>query len=285
MSMKRGFTNEGYQRVFVTKTFEQVSHTIASINFANRRTWWPGATRHTASLSPVGSVVQLDSELVCVHEIPDGSSIVHYYTSSDYEVQVRVDGETLQNKEYGYESGMPANVDPMAYQVDYATGTLTFNSSLAGKSVEVDYSLPGPGYFKLCPPSGKLWRVHHIELQFSTSHTAWTNPMEFCGGLAHPAVAGGAEILGTKKKYRGMADILNFANLGTLVPACGELTSDVYQIPFSYLTGYSLYPAGYAFDLSTPHAASFLRLCVKYGLPFENCELASATFYVLEEPL
>lgn len=285
---KKGFTPEGYQKVAVGKSYQDKSLTLVSFNFANTRTWWQGSTRVEESLSLEDDnqtvlLTQGSGGVVNIYEIADGLSPNHQYSPEDYKVQVILDGEDISAYEYGYEAGQPIPSDPRAYQVDYALGRILFDNSQSPSSLSVSYSLPGPGVFKLSAPPDTQWRVHHIELQFSVPHGAWANPMEFVMGFQRPDVAAGTPTPVMLKTYRGMGDILNFANLGSPVPACGELTHDLYQVPFSYLSGFIIFPLDHAFDLEQMNAVNYVELRMKYGLPIPDCELATASFYVFEE--
>jgi hypothetical protein len=125
--------------------------------------------------------------------------------------------------------------------------------------------------------------VHHIELQFGVDHTAWANPMQFVLGVNY-AATGNTDYPAKVFTYRRMADILNKANLGTEVPQCGELGAKSYQIPFDYISGFTMVPKGTTPD-ATKNTVNYLNLNMKYDLPIPGTALATASFYIFEEDL
>lgn len=285
-------SSEGWLKVVTNKNYELPSITAVSINYANKRTWWFGSTRTTLeTVTPDGTgtiyTLAAGGEIINIYELTEGDVQTAWYDPNGYRVRVYKNSSELVGREYGFESGSTAanttGSHADAYTVNYQTGVVTFDNSQTGHTIEVSYSKPVTGNFKLSPPTGKLWRIHHIELQFGVDHTAWTNPMQFVMGVNYSAT-GNNDVAAKTYTYRGIADILNKANLGTAVPACGELTADLYQIPFDYISGFNLVPRGTTPD-PAKNTVNYLELKMKYDLTIPGTQLATASFYIFEETL
>lgn len=286
-------TPDGKPEFAPIKSFELTSLTVVSIDFARKKTWWFGSDRidevDVSSSGGLGLIYNLqNSELIDIYSISEGVTAHDVYDPSLYRMMVTKDGNDITDKEYGYDTRLgihaplPAANHSDAYKVDYENGIVTFDNDQSAHQIDISYSIPNAGNFQLTPPPDKKWRVNHIELQFSKNHTAWDSPMEFVVGVNYD-LTGNTDVEAKVKTYRGMRDILNYANLGTEVPACGELTDSSYQIPFSYITGFTIVPRGVT--PATGNTMNYMELRMKYDLPIPNCEIATASFYIIEEDL
>lgn len=292
---KPGYSPEGRQIVVAHKTFEQPSRTVVSINFANKQTWWFGSVRVAEAVSlseelaPQGCVYPLSVEgpIINIYSFVEGDLLTSYYSPANYKVEVKKNGISLAGKEYGFEAGSTSEnttgSHPDAYKVDYANGRIVFDNPQEGHSIEVTYSRPDKATFKVSSPEGKRWRVHHVELQFGVDHTAWLSPLEFVMGT-NLSTEESSDYDAVVFTYRSIDDILDKANLGTFVPACGDMTAGRYQIPFDYIAGFTVVPRGTAPNPSK-NTVNYFGLRSKYDLPIPNTQKATASFYIFEENL
>lgn len=275
-------TSEGMLLVSPLKSFEQPSLAFVSVDYAKKTTWWVDSERvtdETAVDSGDGLTWDLVGEnLVNIYQLTDGEMANHFYTPTSYKVVVKRDGVDISSSQYGYEGGSVAAGKNYPYQVNYVTGQVIFDASQAGHTILVSYSKGLYGKFRLVAPTGYKLCLEHVELQFTIDHGAWTSPMEFV------SIIGANEyVVGT---YRGMRDILNKFNPGNVVPATGEFTKDLYQIPYNYPSGYTIVPPGTPITkLNTMHG---LELRMKYPtIPLDpaKTEMSTATFYCFKKAL
>ena len=277
-------TPEGIIEVVNRKSFELPSQTLVSIDYGNKRTWWMNSERHTDDLiapEPDGKTYSLpDNDIINVYEITDGLTPTHMYDPEAYRVKVKKNGVDITHLEEGFEAGMPSIPDVDRYSVDYVNGTVVFVTNQSSHEIRISYSEPKKGMFRIESPPGKQYRLNHLELQFSAEHDPWPNPMEFVVGMNNPAM-GGVDIEAVVKTYRGMRDILNFANLGTAVPPAGEFSRELYQIPFNYISGFTIIPMGAV--PTKPNTMNYMELRLKYDKPLTNIEVSSASFYMFVE--
>lgn len=296
------FTNDekspdGKLLVVADKSYQRKSLTIVSPNYADRHTWWHGSIRTTdtivtAEVGTGGTQYQIPnltatSKLINIYDITDGENSFEGYDPANYRVIIKKDDVALDTAlEYNHEAGATTSPGGDAYQINYATGLVTFDADQSASTIKISFSRSDKGTFRLNAPAGYKLKLHHVELQFSVPHNTWSNPMQFVGGVNH-AGTGNTDVEAIVRTYRGMGDIFNQANLGSSVPAAGEFTKDIYQIPFDYVSGFTVLPVGTAFDPNTNfNTVNYLELRMKYDEPFDSSmEIASATFYCLQEPL
>lgn len=287
---------EGNLIVVSDKSYQRKSSIIVSPNYADVHTWWHGSIRHSdVEISAIGGTdgkqyqipnLTESSKLINIYKITEGENSFTGYSPDNYRVIVKKDDVDITEYEYGYEAGYDSSPGNDGYQIDYSTGIISFDNDKSTNTIEVSYSRSDKGTFRVLAPEGFKTYIHHIELQFTVPHNTWTNPMEFVGGINH-AGTGNQDYEALVKRYRGMIDILNQANLGTEVPLCDTFTKNIYQVPFDYVSGYTILPIGTAFDpVSTYNTVNYIELRMKYDIPFDSSmELASATFYCIQEPL
>lgn len=288
MTIKDGFTPDGLQLITVHKSFVTPSVTLVSVDYSKTQTWWHGSDRvadEIVAISGAGSdELQLANfPIINTWGFTEGdASVPGHYDPADYSVVVKKNSAALVGLEHSYEVGGPASPGGDAYVVNYATGKVTFDASQAGHSFTVSYSKPNTGSFRLSPPAGFKYLVEHVELQFTVGHT-WNSPMVFGAGWNNSAT-GNTDVVVKPYTYRRFSDILNKANLGTVVPPGGNLLQESYQIPFDYVSGYVVYPRGTDIPTSEQeNAMNFLDLGLKYPNPITNCEVATASFYLIKK--
>lgn len=289
---------DGLLLISPTKSFQIPSHTVVSIDYSDTMTWWYGSTRVTGEGPGTSddTVFTLSGspELVNIYKLTAGEESRTGYDPNDYRVVVYRNGVNITydtetgvlKDEYGFEGGSTAAGKTYPYQVNYSSGTITFDAAQTGQSITVDYSKPAShGKFRLVSPPGKKLCLEHVELQFTSDHPTWPCPMQFVPILNGPEV-GGVDYEGAPSTYRGMYDILNIFNLGTGVPAGGGFAQGLYQIPMDYISGYTIYPTGENTSFAS-NTVNALELRMKYdGISLDSSmEIATCSFYCLERDL
>lgn len=288
--VKDGVSPDGLQLVTMHKSFALPSVTLVSVDYCDKRTWWHGSDRVVDEVVAIGGAGGNELQLanfpvINIWEVTEGDILVsNHYDPASYRAVVKKNGTALTDLEHSYEAGGPSSPGGDAYVVNYATGKITFDGNQAGHTFSVTYSKPNVGSFQVSPPAGYKYLIEHIELQFTVGHV-WNSPMQFRVGWNN-AATGGNDYVPAEFTYRKFSDILNKANLGTVVPPGGDLLQDSYQIPFDYLSGYTVYPRGTTIPESElENSMNFMDLRLKYPNPFTSCEIATASFYMIKKPL
>lgn len=157
-----------------------------------------------------------------------------------YQVVVRVDDVEMTMRE-------PYEASGGDYTVDFENGTITFESSQAGNSVEVDYSYAAGSGFCLKPSDGKVLNIEHAEAQFSEDAV-------FSDGIFFE-VRMPAEILEVIQGYPA----------GTIAPAGTMIPVDVTKYKtFDNLVDEAVGAFPVIYPITGPRGATQKR----YGFPF-----------------
>lgn len=185
---------------------------------------------------------------------------------SDWAIAVKVNGTAVTS----------------GFTINYAAGTVVFNSSQSGNTVICTYwhndGVVHPSEWLLTPGTGKKYIVEHAELQMSCGLVANdTLRFEIWAGAGLGTYGSFPDYLfeagygQMRADYRGAHDIINAANLGQgSIPIFGGLTKEVIVIPFSYLQ---------AFTLDSAVGAVF-RVVLVNDLPYSAADIATGTFYL-----
>jgi hypothetical protein len=168
------------------------------------------------------------------------------------------------------------------YTVNFAAGTITFESSQSGNTIKATYwhndGVTNPSEWLLAPQAGKKYIVEHVELQFSSGMTindtlrfeiwAGANLATYGSFPDYLFEAGYGQF---RADYRNAHDIINAANQGQgHVDKFGELTKDVSIIPFNYIQ---------AFTIDSAYGTIF-RVVLLNNAPYSNTEIVTGTFYM-----
>jgi hypothetical protein len=146
-----------------------------------------------------------------------------------------------------------AKVEGTDFNVNYPAGTVTFVSSQSGNTITANYphnnGVAHCSEFLFLPPTDKMYRIEHVESQFSRN-AVFTNPIMieiWAGGTdghsvnlaAYGGFAGAYFDAGygqSRSAYRNVNDLINWCNNEyPIIPACGNLTQDVLCFPFLYI--------------------------------------------------
>ena len=173
----------GMQRVQLEPRFSSKTQAF-SINFCDKRTWWPGSTRETEiALVEVSGTSGLEWDLPTPGAIVDvnHARIQHERSlrSSYGFVQEKDDGGCTTMSEHHFsdthkwDSSAVESIDHSAgqadYGVDYATGRVYSKTDLRGLTPRATYSRVGDSHMLIEPPAGKKIILTSAELQSSVS--------------------------------------------------------------------------------------------------------------------
>jgi hypothetical protein len=178
------------------------------------------------------------------------------------------DGTFAKHSDYDVIVKKNGVIQTTGFTIDHFNGKVTFDSELAVEDVVAASfnhlnGVSRPSEWILTPPPGYKYVVEHVELQFQQNvgvfqdvlrFEIWANPGFTTGtpkgtNIAAYDAAGWIEpyfgsawpttptAMGQfRARYRSVSDIVNAANEGKgVIPACADLTQDVFVIPFNYL--------------------------------------------------
>jgi hypothetical protein len=172
------------------------------------------------------------------------------------------------------------------YQVNYPAGTVTFNSSQAGKTILATYWYAVSGQYTVKPMPGKKAKILYVEVQFSKNivlnDTMVFQPFGYAGVFAPqyvpvPYAFTDLVPLQGPNKYKRASDFVNESNgCYPLINGFGGLDrglqNDVITLPWKYLTRTDLF-SSYGMQI---------RISMENNVPHTG-ELGTATFYCISE--
>lgn len=128
-----------------------------------------------------------------------------------------------------YDNGI---LQTAGYVIDYAGGTVTFDT-LPNGNVTADYYYAGSSNFKLAPSSGKILKIRHVEIQFTTD-ISFSSPIVQRIKAFNP-LAPPSKIEVEHIEFINEYDVICIGNEGTgLIPKYGALAHDMHVFPFAY---------------------------------------------------
>lgn len=227
--------------------------TIVSHDFSDRTTWYQKSLA-IANETLTDSGNQLLFTSAHIHWVNmNGPKL-----TLDYKKVLERDG-TLTNASLRYvvvKVDGATKVETTDYTVDYPAGTVTFVAPQSGVVTASYYHNAGVTHcseFLFTPPPNMLYRVEHIESQFSRN-TNFTDAVVveiWAGGVSLSnsiysvnlaAYSGFASALfdagygQSRSTYRNMNDLINWCNNQyPTIPACGSLSQDILVFPFLYI--------------------------------------------------
>ncbi len=148
---------------------EGTEFVLASNNLCDKLTWWHNSVRYDdqacSEVAPNdGTTWEPDSNNVPWVDLTHGrvyneDKIRAEGPTGNYEIVVKVDSVVMtEDPKYG---------DIQDYSIDYATGTITFTTSQAGKTVTVSYNHAIDSVWKMIPKTSKKLIIEEAEVQFS----------------------------------------------------------------------------------------------------------------------
>ena len=258
----------------------------ATHNFSDKTTWYSESLRVTdEALTDSGDGLLWNSTntdwIDMVHgKIMDEEAIrLENEPTHEYLVVVKVDSvEKTQRTPYVSSGG--------DYSVDFATGTITFFSSQAGKTVEASYSHENGSTWIMRPSTGMKLTIEDAEAQFSADvvvndtikFAAWGVADVFAPQLVPSPLPSGTLIeLPPNTRYMRLDQIIDEAR-GAYpeIPALGGATRGNLKARFGFPFRYG------AVKTLSSAALMELRVTLEGNLVFGG-ERTTATFYCSSE--
>jgi hypothetical protein len=226
---------------------------ISSHNFCDRLSWFGDSVRVTGETLSLQSGTTYGSSHVNWIDMTHGRYYGEDWLGGVYDPVIYVDGVEQTS----------------GFTIDYAAGTVTFESSPSG-AVTADYSYENGSTYYLRPSAGKVLFIEHTEAQFSVDvlinksvvFEVWGyNPSDIPNKMRYKQI-----------KYKNGKDFMNTANKGHVLPAFSELTKESLVFPYDYAK-------------MTPLLSSQgieVRVYIQDHQPY-NSELGTVTFYTFQE--
>jgi len=131
-----------------------------TFNWCDKTTWYPSSTQVTdETLTDSGDGLTWNSANTSWICVTCGKVSQEHRLHDPYKATVTVDA--VEKTE-----SSPGTTDA-DFQINYATGDVTFNVSQAGKTVKASYHYAGNSSFYVTPDAGKTLRLTAVEVQFS----------------------------------------------------------------------------------------------------------------------
>lgn len=206
---------------------------IVSHNWCDPCTWYQQSTRVAGeTLDDYGDGYSFLSGHARWIDLSHGRLYREDIVSAPYLPKIYVDG-------YQAEERAPFSDSGGDFTVDYWTGTVTFLSSQAGKTVTADYSHENGSLFTVAPTAGKKLWVERTEVQF-TCDVVLNDTVHFQGWAYNPYDPPHKVPVTSKTTYKTARDYVDEANgVYPIVPAFGGPARGVavghMVFPFNYL--------------------------------------------------
>jgi hypothetical protein len=281
VSLNESHTGDGITQVALRKSYRDSSRSFTTPDYSNPCTWYFNKTQVTGETLTTSDDTIYNSG----RDVTDWN---HYWMDwRRIPNNARVDYPELKLKVYKNDALITTG-----YTVDSTNGVITFGTANDPADViKVDYCYGIDASFELAPVAGKKLLVDYVEVQFSQGCTFNGDiPLMFQAIYNGPAIAPlgiplNTDVAVKNYEYYDADDFLN-ESTGTMVgESFGRLTKQYLVLPWSYLTGHTLKPAG---DATTNLANNeFNKLLVKQAVNniVADCEIATATFYCKIENL
>jgi len=235
--------------LFQTDWREGTATDFITFNWCDKTTWYAASTRVTDEVLTEDTATQFSSAnpfWICV---TCGKVSQEHRLQADHGAVITVDDVAVTESS-------PGTTDA-DYQIDYATGIVTFNASQTGKTVKATYSYATTADFYVEPATDTTVRLTAVEVQFSDD-IGLTDSVRFdIEGYIHSFVPGttvddvspdyvtsfptGFRIaLGSPRIYKTMKDYIAEAQRAyPVIPALGGgswrgMTKPIYVMRWPY---------------------------------------------------
>ena len=275
--------NDGNLKI-VTEPLAGSKFNLMSVNWCDKCSWYEGSTKITdETLTDSGDGLTFNSSKTYWIDMKHGriTNEDNIVAANGNKWIVSVTSDNVAKTE------SPAGTTSADYQVNYEAGTITFNSSQAGKTVKATFWYAVTGTFTVKPLPGKKIKILYVEVQFSKNIVLNDSmvfiPYGYAGVFAPqyvPTPYAFTDLipLQAAAKYKTRDDYVNESN-GTypLIPAFGGngwrgSSEDVITLPWKYLTRTDLF-SSYGMEI---------RISMENNAVMGG-ELATATFYCISE--
>jgi len=264
------------------KSYKDSSRSFSTPDYANPNTWCHDVTFVTGEVLTTADNITYQSERV----VAEGWS--HYWIKWERIPNwVRADFPNRKPKVYVNDV-----VVTDGFVIDSDNGRVTFEEADEARTVTVDYCYGNSADYTLTPIPGKILLVDFVEIQFSNGakfhedsplvfEAIYNGPALppdslFPGFPGYPA---NTDLVVNQFYYYDADDFLNESTGVESGKAFGRLTEDFMVLPWDYLTGHTLKPAGDPTTNIADREFNKLRVRSVKNKPVYNCEIATATFY------
>ncbi len=248
------------------KSFTEICASRISIDFCDKTTWYYDAAQITDEILTTSD----NTIYTAIHQnIINLNKITERLFIPEYAVSVKKNDIVITT----------------GFTVNYTNGTVTFDSANQPEDViKLSYWYAQTSLFEFTPPSNKCWLVNHVESQFSAN--AIFNDKIVLELIYNPnPYTGNNDLVVPFGEYLTAADFLNKSNEGCVLEPFGELTKKVNILPWSYLSGFKLFPRTIQMDLTKQTEFNALRIRLDNDQPFTQCEIATCAIYFYERSL
>lgn len=232
--------------------------------------WCDPTTWYSQSMRSEAEELSTEDDLVfsSAHEnwidLTHGKIYREDLISAAYLPVVKVDGVAKTERAPWSESGGD-------FEIDYATGQVTFFESQAGKTITADYSYATNSLFTISPDPGKRLWVEYSEVQFSKNIDIKSNTY-FQPWAYNPADPPNKIPVAPPTTYKTLDNYIEEANGAyPVIPAMGGtrgFAQDRLTFPFKYAT---------IKELKSSQGVE-IRIWLEGDMPFGG-EYGTATFY------
>jgi hypothetical protein len=154
-----------------------------SFNWCDKTTWHSDSARITdEGLTDSGDGLTWNSAQTFWIDISHGKIPQEHRLVTDHAVTIKVDSVAMTESSPGTTDG--------DFQINYATGDVTFNATQAGKTVEATYSYAQTSCFYVTPDAEKTLRLTAVEVQFSDDIDITTSVRFDIEGYVHAFMPG-----------------------------------------------------------------------------------------------
>ena len=219
-------TSEKALKVTPTK-LEGSSTILVSHNFCDKTTWYTESievTSETLAVSGGTGNTVFTSEHDYWIDLTHGKVPYEHRIASDHDMIISVDDVPL------------AGASETGFVVDYAAGTVTFDSEQTGV-VKAHYHYASGSGWNIAPDPGKILKIIGTNVKFTTD----TNLQMDHAISFQLYIMGGAVPYGSPTIYNNMEDVIK-CSMGESyrIPAFGVHTKEVLVLPFDYITSKDL---------------------------------------------
>lgn len=200
------------------------SYSLASHNFCDKTTWYTNSVQVTGETATLDTGKTYDVANDYIIDVTHGKLAKEDPKLSSYAIKVYDNGTELTE----HNPIMNVTGD---YTVDHANGKITFEAGYTVTGpVTVDYWYATDSEFIIKPPAGKIIKIDHSEIQFSTDINMKPVYFEYWGN--HPVYG---FIKGDYDLYKNLDNIIDIARRGTgQIAATDTMQNPRSVFPFEY---------------------------------------------------
>lgn len=291
VSLSEHKNSDGVLQIQPRKSFCDSSKSFTSPDFSNRQTWWFDTTAvvdevmidagdHVNYTSTRTPTTGWDHDWIEWKKIPNNARQI---PGNTFKIVVKKNDVILTS----------------GFHLDNKLGKVIFAVPNASTDViKVSYHYANSSNFELESLPGKILQVDYIEVQFSEGcimpegahmvfEAVYNGPALPADSLypGFPGYPANTDLTVKTYEYHNAADFMNEATGAEVCLPFMELTKSMVVLPWNYLTGHTLKPAG---DPTTNIAAGeFNKLRMRLVSPgnpdpiISNCEIATGTMYCI----